>query len=549
MTRAKDISKIVTDADLSGTLDVTGTVTAGGLDIQGDGTISGGSRLTISDIADENNDGIRLDDSTTARFNNLTQDSSGNFKIQHWTGSAWQNNLTVTTGGNVGIGTSSPSEKLEINSGAGNIGAKIVSTDSLAVIAFKDNSTTDVQYLGANGDNLVFHAGTSPSERMRIDSTGRVMIGNTTEGVAGADELTVGNTSAGNGITIRSASNSSGALFFSDGTSGSAEYDGGFEYNHSSQFMRISTAGSEQMRIDSNGNVGIGKTPTTTLDIKAGSPIIQLEDNDASGAYSQINATGTEGSILITADANNAASGTHIDFRVDGSERMRITSAGAMTMGTTTSQTAASGITLKNDVQSGYPTLLFLQNQPGTGGTMGADIHMGYADSYGTILRFYGNPFNSRPGGLQVRRVTGSGTSDISMNIGTDGSLNVQGVYDQTTGSGANVNVASDGHLRRSTSSLRYKNTVNDATNGLTELLTLRPVTYKGNNDGDTVFGGLIAEEVHDAGLTEFVQYDDDGQPDALAYGNMVSLCIKAIQELKTELDEAKARITELETA
>jgi len=33
MTRAKDISKIVTDADLSGTLDVTGTVTAGGLNL------------------------------------------------------------------------------------------------------------------------------------------------------------------------------------------------------------------------------------------------------------------------------------------------------------------------------------------------------------------------------------------------------------------------------------------------------------------------------------------------------------------------------------
>jgi hypothetical protein len=77
----------------------------------------------------------------------------------------------------------------------------------------------------------------------------------------------------------------------------------------------------------------------------------------------------------------------------------------------------------------------------------------------------------------------------------------------------------------------------------------LRPVTYKGNNDGDTIFGGLIAEEVHDAGLTEFVQYNNDDEPDALAYGNMVSLCIKAIQELKTELNEAKARITALETA
>ena len=63
------------------------------------------------------------------------------------------------------------------------------------------------------------------------------MIGTTTEGVPGADELTIGDTGAGHGITIRSASNSSGALFFSDGTSGGAEYDGGFVYIHSSLFM------------------------------------------------------------------------------------------------------------------------------------------------------------------------------------------------------------------------------------------------------------------------------------------------------------------------
>jgi len=136
------------------------------------------------------------------------------------------------------------------------------------------------------------------------------------------------------------------------------------------------------------------------------------------------------------------------------------------------------------------------------------------------------------------------------MKITSTGTLESLPTYNNTTGSGANVHISSAGGLLfRSTSSLRYKNTVNDATHGLTELLTLRPVTYKGNNDGDIVFGGLIAEEVHDAGLTEFVQYNEDNEPDALAYGNMVSLCIKAIQELKTELDNAKARITALESA
>jgi len=56
----------------------------------------------------------------------------------------------------------------------------------------------------------------------------------------------------------------------------------------------------------------------------------------------------------------------------------------------------------------------------------------------------------------------------------------------------------------------------------------------------------LIAEEVHSAGLPEFVEYDGEGRPDALHYGNMVALCVKAIQELKTELDAANLKINEL---
>jgi hypothetical protein len=102
--------------------------------------------------------------------------------------------------------------------------------------------------------------------------------------------------------------------------------------------------------------------------------------------------------------------------------------------------------------------------------------------------------------------------------------------------------------LRKSTSSLKYKRDVQDATHGLAEVLALRPVTYKSKSalDGETVYGGLIAEEVDAVGLTEFVVYAPDGSPDALAYGNMVSLCIKAIQELKAELDSVKAELATL---
>jgi hypothetical protein len=129
-----------------------------------------------------------------------------------------------------------------------------------------------------------------------------------------------------------------------------------------------------------------------------------------------------------------------------------------------------------------------------------------------------------------------------------DGAFRCPDAYASTTGTAANMVMSSaSGILQRSTSSLRYKNSVENATYGLAEVMQLRPVTYKGNNDGDTVFGGFIAEEVHDIGLTQFVQYDDQNRPDALAYGNMVSLLTKAMQEQQAVIEDLKIRIAVLE--
>jgi hypothetical protein len=123
--------------------------------------------------------------------------------------------------------------------------------------------------------------------------------------------------------------------------------------------------------------------------------------------------------------------------------------------------------------------------------------------------------------------------------------------YNNTTASAANLFVTSGGELQRSTSSLKYKKNVQDAPYGLQELMALRAVTYQGKSasDGNTVYGGLIAEEVDAAGLQEFVQYADDGTPDALAYGNMVSLCIKAIQEQQAMIAELQAKVAVFESA
>tara|TARA_R100001460_G_scaffold57406_3_gene97116 strand:+ start:3 stop:2093 length:2091 start_codon:yes stop_codon:yes gene_type:complete len=189
----------------------------------------------------------------------------------------------------------------------------------------------------------------------------------------------------------------------------------------------------------------------------------------------------------------------------------------------------AMGIGSTNTSSSGTATFNFMPSNSVTGAQIICQAEEDFSTSANRTARL---EFKTRL----------NGTLATKLFIHSNGDINAQGVYDSTTSSGANVNVHTDGHLRRSTSSRKYKNTITDATHGLTELLKLKSVTFKGNDDGDTVFGGLIAEDVHDAGLTEFVHYDKDNEPDALAYGNMVALCVKAIQELT-------ARVATLEAA
>jgi hypothetical protein len=120
-------------------------------------------------------------------------------------------------------------------------------------------------------------------------------------------------------------------------------------------------------------------------------------------------------------------------------------------------------------------------------------------------------------------------------------------VYNNTTGVAANVNIDANGFFARSTSSIKYKKNVEDYTKGLADIMKMRPVTYNSINETETqTYAGLIAEDIHELGLTEFVQYAEDGSPDALSYGNMIALLTKAIQELSAKIDAQAAEINEL---
>ena len=89
---------------------------------------------------------------------------------------------------------------------------------------------------------------------MTIDSSERVMIGTTTEGNASADELTVAGT-GNSGITIRSGTSNSGAVYFSDGTSGADEYAGYLNYSHGINSMTLGVSGVTALQIYATGAV------------------------------------------------------------------------------------------------------------------------------------------------------------------------------------------------------------------------------------------------------------------------------------------------------
>jgi hypothetical protein len=299
-----------------------------------------------------------------------------------------------------------------------------------------------------------------------------------------------------------------------DGTNGVSDVDGtaatpairGTDANTGISFgtdtVTISTGGVARVTTDASGNVGVG---TDSPNNSSGYKTLSINGTTGGQIAFQTNSSGLQFIYSTSTDLNfyNSAAGNLI-FHTNNTERARIDSSGNLLVGTTS---ASARLTVVSSTANSSSKGIQINNSAGT------ELLAILSDG-----AFYTGTASSSP-------------------------------YNTTTGAGANVHVDSAGRLFRSTSSLKYKKEVNNATRGLAEVLQLRPVTYKGKSaaDGDKVFGGLIAEEVHEAGLTEFVQYADDGSPDALAYGNMVSLCIKAIQEQQAIISAMETRLAALE--
>ena len=158
------------------------------------------------------------------------------------------------------------------------------------------NTEAEVVDTGSDGH---FKVTTEGSERLRIDSSGRVMIGTTTEGRLTGDRFTIA-TNGHTGMTIRSGTSAGGNIFFSDGTSGDDELRGVVSYDHTNNFMRFYTNAAERLRIDSAGNLSLGKGSASSTSY---------------GRNLQIHHSGTSGAAIHLTD-NNTGSGNGDGFHI-----------------------------------------------------------------------------------------------------------------------------------------------------------------------------------------------------------------------------------------
>jgi hypothetical protein len=411
--------------------------------------------------------------------------------------------------GNVGIGTSSPKSdiglSLHLFNGAstGTVASNsyllVESSTRNAVVElsgsatstnglnFSDTPGTTVAGIASTAadQNLLFRTG-GTTERMRIDSSGNVGIGTSsptfkldTRGSAGAlanFQLTTGT----NAFVFLQDTVRSYAMFSNNGAWG--VYD--------------NTAGTERMRLDSSGNLGIGTTsPGAKLDVagnlrfSAANPAIEF-NNGGPQVYS------TSANTLQFATGGGIGSAT---------ERARIDSSGNLLVGTTSTpqfnKTTGSGFeaTSSGEVQIASDNNCLVLNR-----TSAAD---------GDVQKFFKQ-------GVQVGTIT-------------------------VTGAATAYNTSSD---------YRLKHDIQPMTGALAKVAALKPVTYKWNAD-DSQSQGFIAHELQEV-VPECVTgekdaVDADGKPkyQGIDTSFLVATLAAAIQEQQANIESLKTRIEALEGA
>jgi hypothetical protein len=240
-----------------------------------------------------------------------------NFELA--TGSSTNNTvMSLLADGNVGIGTSAPAYPLSVRRTSYGVTAQFLTEDGTGnprLAIYGSSSGTTIQQTWASGaSNLIFANGGavgSGTEAMRIDSSGNLGIGTSSPGT----KLDVTGTTRSGNFRVNAGGSVTGAGMWGIDT-----------------ILAFNTGSTERMRIDSSGNVGIG---TAT-------PPLKFVVSNAGAAGLEIDPTAVASAPVIQSYNRSGAAYTQLSysalqhvFQISGTERMRITSAGDVAIGST----------------------------------------------------------------------------------------------------------------------------------------------------------------------------------------------------------------------
>ena len=211
----------------------------------------------------------------------------------------------VFDGTNLGVGCT-PSRELHVKGLDATVRLESTAATGRNVLEFYDSSAGkgSIGYPSSGNDNFAIQQSenaamwfsTNDTERLRLDSSGRLLLGTTTEGAAAGDNFTLED-SGDCGITIRSGTSDNGLIYFSDATSSTGEYAGYIQYTHgSTNTMYLGAGSATRMEIRSgdvkinNGNLLMGTAGTginfsATSDGSGASNVAEVLDDYEEGTF------------------------------------------------------------------------------------------------------------------------------------------------------------------------------------------------------------------------------------------------------------------------
>jgi hypothetical protein len=297
-------------------------------------------------------------------------------------------------------------------------------------------------FIGTNGSTPL-RFGTAFTERMRLDSSGRLGLGTSTPDSynAAGDNLVIYE-NGNSGITIASSTTGAGSIFFADGTSGDAQYKGSIQYIHNDDKLYLGAAAGTAITIDSSNRVGIGTTDPGSYGYFAVRGFAAL-----GGSYGNISAHFSDGattSLFIKHAAGEIGYFTDgavaQTFYTSSSERVRIDSSGRLLVGTSSGlATFASQIGQFQVAQTSTVPNTSLFRFTGDAGGPNLYLNKSRGTSIGTNTIVQNN---DALGGIFFAGADGSGYSigaSISVNVdGTPGANDMPGrLVFSTTADGA----------------------------------------------------------------------------------------------------------------